>query len=224
MHPNKKPRTEDGRPAAAVTAPPPTESVAPESNDVNLGDGIDWQAMDHLSMLRFLTPRVIEKGRPSRSEIGFFECLPQAVKDPLLSAEREARMETARISALTDIKAFFKIEGQADERDRKLQKEQKKNERDKDNSSDHGYTPVRMRVLVLSQGHFGGRVSCLSEEEVSINTRPTSHQAQHERRVESEASDIKKSVHRVASFLHKLVKDGQIKLKKSRIPPASLQK
>ena len=58
------------------------------------------------------------------------------------------------------------------------------------------------------------RSSVTSRSTTSINTRLTSHQAQHERRVEAEASDIKKSVHKVASFVYKLVKDGQIKLHK----------
>ena len=49
-------------------APPSAESVAPasksgESTDVNLGDGNDWKAMDHLSKLKYLTPQVIQKGR-----------------------------------------------------------------------------------------------------------------------------------------------------------------
>jgi hypothetical protein len=110
MHRNKKPpRTEDGRPAA-VTAPPPTQSApAPKFVEPteNWGDGLLWEVMDHVTRLRFLTPRVIETGRPSRPDTGFFECLPQAVKDPL-SAKREAQMETARISDIKDIKAFFK--------------------------------------------------------------------------------------------------------------------
>ena len=98
-------------PASAVAAPPSAESVEPPDKSSQLaenwGDGMDWKQMDHMTRLRFLTPRVIETGRPSRPDTGFFECLPQAVKDPL-SAKREAQMETARISDIKDIKAFFK--------------------------------------------------------------------------------------------------------------------
>ena len=57
-----------------------------------LGDGMAWEEMDHVMRLRFLTPRVIETGRPDRPDTGFFDCLPQAVKDPV-SAKRKAQME-----------------------------------------------------------------------------------------------------------------------------------
>ena len=75
--------------ASAATAPPSAKSVAPapksgESNDVNLGDGNDWKAMDHLSRLKFLTPQVIQTGRRPLVETGFVGYLPKAVILPLL--------------------------------------------------------------------------------------------------------------------------------------------
>ena len=134
MESNKKQRTIDGRPAAAVTATPLVDSVAPalafRPTGDNWGDGMKWEEMDHDTKLRFLTPRYSETGRPDRPEIGFYDYLPQAVKNPL-SNERVARMEDAKNVAIKDIRAFFK--GAKEE-----QEEEEKNEKDDDESSD-GY-------------------------------------------------------------------------------------
>ena len=132
MESNKKQRTIDGRPAAAVTATPLVESVAPalafRPPDHNWGDGMKWEEMDHDTKLRFLTPRHSETGRPDRPEIGFYDYLPQAVKNPL-SNERVAQMEDAKNVAIKDIRAFFK--GAKEE-----QEEKEKNEKDDDESYD----------------------------------------------------------------------------------------
>jgi hypothetical protein len=87
--PNKKLRTEDGTPASAATAPASAESVAPapkpgELNDVNLGDSRDWNAMDHLSRLKYLSPQVVvQKGCPPKPDITFLSQFPEAVLSPL---------------------------------------------------------------------------------------------------------------------------------------------
>jgi hypothetical protein len=134
MESNKKQRTIDGRPAAAVPATPLVDSVAPalafRPTGDNWGDGMKWEEMDHDTKLRFLTPRYSETGHPDRQEIGFYDYLPQAVKNPL-SNDRVARMEDAKNVAIKDIRAFFK--GAKEE-----QEEGEKNEKDDDESSD-GY-------------------------------------------------------------------------------------
>ena len=111
MKSNKKQRTIDGRPAAAVTATPLAESVAPalafHPTDHNWSDGMSWGDMDHNTRLRFLTPRLSETGRPAKPEATFYGYLPQAVRDPLPN-KRVAQMETAKIIAIKDIQAFFK--------------------------------------------------------------------------------------------------------------------
>ena len=60
MKSNKKQRTIDGRPAAAVTATPLVESVAPalvfHPTGLNWGDSMKWGDMDHDTRLRFFTP------------------------------------------------------------------------------------------------------------------------------------------------------------------------
>ena len=122
-------------PASAATAIPSAESVAPapksgESNDVNLGDGNDWKAMDHLSRLKFLTPQVIQKGRRPLLETGFLGYLPKAMIDPP-SATMEAEMVNASKGAMTAVKAFFKLAEKADEE-----------ERDDDDSSDGYVSPT----------------------------------------------------------------------------------
>ena len=98
MNSNKKQRTIDGRPAAAVTATPLVESVAPalvfHPTSQNWGDGMKWEEMDHDTRLRFLTPRFSETGLTDKPETAFYDCLPQAVKDPL-SNKRVAQMKAA---------------------------------------------------------------------------------------------------------------------------------
>ena len=135
MESNKKQRTIDGRPAAAVPATPLVNSVAPalvfRPTGDNWGDGMKWEEMDHDTKLKSLTPRHSETGRQDRPEIGFYDYLPQAVKNPL-SNERVAQMEDAKNVAIKDIRAFFK--GAKEER-----VEIEKNEKDEDESSD-GYT------------------------------------------------------------------------------------
>jgi hypothetical protein len=113
MNPNKKQRTKDGRPPAAVTdtpllvesvTPPPFRFHQPNESWV---DGMDWEYMDHIMRLKCLTPQVIETGHEDRPETSFFSCLPKAVLEPL-SAERRARMQTGRDSAIKVIKDYFK--------------------------------------------------------------------------------------------------------------------
>jgi hypothetical protein len=98
MNSNKRQRTIDGRPAAAVTATPLVESVAPalvfHPTSQNWGDGMKWEEMDHDTRLRFLTPRFSETGLTDKPETAFYDCLPQAVKDPL-SNKRVAQMKAA---------------------------------------------------------------------------------------------------------------------------------
>ena len=134
-------------PASAVAAPPSAESVEPPVKFFQLaenwGDGMVWKEMDHMTRLRFLTPRVIETGRSSRPETSFFHRLPKAVFIPI-SATREAEMANASECAMTDVAAYFKVEEEADVVDRKLQKEQEDDERDDDGSSDGSefYSPT----------------------------------------------------------------------------------
>jgi hypothetical protein len=135
MDSNKRQRMIDGRPAAAVTATPLVESVAPalafHPTSQNWGDGMKGEEMDHDTSLRFLTPRFSETGQTDKPETTFYDCLPQAVKDPL-SNERVAQMKTARDIAIKEFKAFYV-------RAKEVQEEQEKNERDDDESSD-GYS------------------------------------------------------------------------------------
>jgi hypothetical protein len=141
--PNKKPRADnDGMPASAVMAAPPSaESVEPPVKFFELaenwGDGMVWEDMDHMTRLRFLTPRVIETGRSSRPETSFFQRLPKAVFIPI-SATREAEMANASDCAMTDVEAYFKSAKLDDEEYKKQQKEQEDDERENDGSSD-GY-------------------------------------------------------------------------------------
>ena len=134
MNPNKKQRTKDGRPPAAVTDTPLVESVAPppfkfHQPTESLGDGMDWEDMDHVTRLKLLTPRVIEIGCEDRPETSFFSCIPKAVLEPL-SAKRGARMQTGRDSAIKVIKDYFKNY-------RAAQQDQENNqEKDEDESSD----------------------------------------------------------------------------------------
>ena len=125
MHSNKKPRTEDGRPVAATgTAPPSPASVAPapkpgEVNDVNLGDSRDWNAMDHLSRLKYLRPLVVvQKGCPTKPDITFLHQFPKAVFNPL-SATRKTEIVHASECAMTDVFAYFKSAKLDDEEDKK---------------------------------------------------------------------------------------------------------
>ena len=135
MNANKKQRTEERGPAAAVAATPLVESVAPvfgcNPTNETWGDGMKWDEMDHNTRLRFLTPRFSETGRPDKPEIAFFDYLPQAVKDPL-SAERVAQMKTARNTAIKDVKAFFVRAKERKER----QEQREKNKKNDDDSSD----------------------------------------------------------------------------------------
>jgi hypothetical protein len=130
-------------PVSAATAPPSAESAEPPVKfwelTENWGDGMVWEEMDHMTRLRFLTPRVIERGRPSRPETSLFQRLPKAVFNPI-SATREAEMANASECAMTDFVAYFKREEEADVVDRKLQKEQDEGERDDDNSLDGYYS------------------------------------------------------------------------------------
>ena len=110
--PNKKPRTDDdGMPASAVAAPPSAESLEPPVKVLQLaenwGDGMDWEEMDHMTRLRFLTPRFVETGRRPSLETGFVGYLPMAVTDPP-SATMETEMVNASKSAVTAVKALFK--------------------------------------------------------------------------------------------------------------------
>jgi hypothetical protein len=145
-----------GRPAA-VTAPPPVQSVVPafrfHQPTETWGDGMAWGEMDHVTKLRFLTPRVVETGRLDRPDTGFFDCLPQAVKDPV-SAKREAQVEKARKTAVKEIERFFKQEEQADERHRK---EQERNERDDDESSDE--YPSSDEGMITKKFRWQGKLS-----------------------------------------------------------------
>ena len=72
MNANKKQRTEERGPAAAVAATPLVESVAPvfgfNPTNETWGDGMKWDEMDHDTRLRFLTPRFSETGRPDKPE------------------------------------------------------------------------------------------------------------------------------------------------------------
>ena len=136
--PNKKPRTEDGTSASsAATALASAESVAPApksgvSNDVNLGDGKDWKAMDHLSRLKFLTSQLNENRLRPLPETGFLGYLPKAVLSTPPSATMEAEMVNASKGAvITAVKAFFKLAEEADEE-----------ERDDDDSSDGYVSPT----------------------------------------------------------------------------------
>ena len=146
---------------AVVTAPPLAESVAPAFRfhppSETWGDGMDWEDMDHVTRLKFLTPRVIETGRPDRLDIGFFDCLPKAVENPL-SAKREAQMQTERDSAVEVIKAFFKRKEQADE--------QGKDESDEDDSSD-GY-PSSNEGVGLTTKTFRWNGKLTEEETVAL--------------------------------------------------------
>jgi hypothetical protein len=141
--PNKKARTDnDGMPAPAVmAAPPSTESVEPPITFFELaenwGDGLVWKDMDHMTRLRFLTPRVIETGRPSRPETSLFQRLPKAVLHPL-SDTKETEMVHASECATTDVEAYFKSAKLNDEEDKKQQKEHEDDERDDDDSSHEG--------------------------------------------------------------------------------------
>ena len=146
--PDKKPRTEDdGMPASAVAAPPSAESVEPPDKSSQLaenwGDGMDWKQMDHMTRLRYLTPRVIVTGSSSNPETSFFDRLPKAVRIPI-SATRQAEMAYASECATTDVAAFFKVLEEDDMVDRKLQKDQADDERDDDGSSDGAefYSPT----------------------------------------------------------------------------------
>jgi hypothetical protein len=56
--------------------------------------------------------------------------------------------------------------------------------------------------------------SVASRSTTSSNTRLTSRQRQEERLVETEQSNNKKSAFKLATFLHKMVKDGENSLKK----------
>jgi hypothetical protein len=135
MDSNKRQRTINERPADAVTATPLVESVASalvfRPTSQNWGDGMKWEKMEHDTRLRFLTPRFSETGRTDKPETAFYDCLPQAVKDPL-SNERVAQLKTARDIAIKEVKVFFV-------RAKEVQEEQEKNERD-DNKSSDGYS------------------------------------------------------------------------------------
>ena len=97
-------------PASAVAAPPSAESVEPPVKFFQLaenwGDDMVWKEMDHMTRLRFLTPRVIETGRSSRPETSLFQRLPKAVFNPI-SATREAEMANASECAMTDVVAYL---------------------------------------------------------------------------------------------------------------------
>jgi hypothetical protein len=108
----------------------------------NWGDGMGWEEMDHMTRLRFLTPRVIETGRPSRPETSLFQRLPKAVSNPM-SATREAEVANASECAMTDVVAYFKVAEEEEVLNRKLQKEQDEDERDDDDSLEgYDYSPT----------------------------------------------------------------------------------
>jgi hypothetical protein len=162
--PNKKPRTDkDGMPASAVMAAPPSaESVELPVKFFELaenwGDGMVWEDMDHMTRLRFLTPRVIETGRPSRPETSRFQRLPKAVLDPL-SDTKEAEMVHASECAMTDVEAYFKSA--------KLDDEEDKNNRRSRKTMKETMTFLwmvmnviaRPRVMVFSHTRIDGRTS-----------------------------------------------------------------
>ena len=88
-------------PASAVAAPPPAESVEPPVKFFqiaeNWGDGMVWKEMDHMTRLRFLTPRVIETERRPSLEIGFIGYLPMAMIVPLLPQWRHKWLNQVKV-------------------------------------------------------------------------------------------------------------------------------
>mmetsp|Transcript_4528 Transcript_4528/g.7582 ORF Transcript_4528/g.7582 Transcript_4528/m.7582 type:complete len:134 (-) Transcript_4528:11-412(-) len=88
-------------PSAAILAPVGPPAV------VNWGDGMKWQDMNHITRVRYLTPRMRQSGRPDNVDDSFFYALPPAVKEPL-SERRKEKMKFAVNIAVEEIKKKFK--------------------------------------------------------------------------------------------------------------------